>query len=187
MTSPYRNILDEHDGDKVRNQIRWRKTIEFMKGYPFMTLDIGDRSVMTEKLETLYDVGFDNTNIDLDIEDLSTSFAFDYDLITCFEVLEHLFNPLHCLLQMKWVLAPDGRIYISTPRYKPHFLWGNHFHEMSEKSILALFERAGLRVVRRKTIFIMPWRSLLTGFRPWLRLIFDRGYLFELVKGDEHG
>ena len=181
MTSPYRNILDEHDGDKVRNQIRWRKTIEFMKGdykpSGNRVLDIGDRSVITEQLSNMLQGHIINTCIDLDTEPLT---GRDYDMITCFEVLEHLFNPLWCLVQMREALSDDGIMYISTPRYKPHFLWGDHFHEMSEQSILALFERAGLRIVRRKTIFIMPWRSLLTGFRPWLRLIFDRVYLFEL-------
>jgi len=181
MTSPYRNILDEHDGDKVRNQIRWRKTMQFMKDgrFPYPRyLDIGDRSELTTYLEIYFRANFTNTDVDLDAGYLPKGF----NTITCFEVLEHLFNPLHCLLEMKRVLLHDGRIYISTPRYKPHFLWGDHFHEMSEQSILALFERAGLKIVRRKTIFIMPWRSLLTGIRPWLRLIFDRVYLFELEK-----
>lgn len=184
MKSPYRNVLDEHDGEKIRNQIRWRKTIEFIEKsetrfFKIACLDIGDRSMLTGRLERLFRSVFTNTNVDLDVVDLSPPYEYFY-IITCFEVIEHLFNPLHCLLGMRKKLMPGGRIYLSTPRHKPHSMWGNHFHEMSDKSLFALLDRAGLRVVRRKKIFIMPLRSLLTGIRPWLRLIFDRVWLFEL-------
>ena len=182
--SPYRNILDEHDGEKVRNQIRWHKTTKFILAgsapEPWTIpdcLDIGDRSILTERLESLFRAYFASTTVDLDVEKLP---ALGFDVITCFEVMEHLFNPLHCLLEMTKCLMPGGRIYLSTPRFKPHFLWGTHFHEMSDRSLFALLDRAGLRIVRKQKIFIMPWRSLLTGFRPWLRLIFDRVWLFEL-------
>lgn len=187
MSSPYRNVLEENDGEKRRNQIRWRKTIEFIEAGEVLhlgarCLDVGDRSVLTGWLERTFSAPFENTDKDLDVAGWLTESQPPYtlDVITCFEVIEHLFNPLNCLMGIWCLLNAGGRIYLSTPRYKPHFLWGNHFHEMSDKSLFALIERAGLRVVRKQKIFIMPWRSLLTGFRPWLRLIFDRVWLLEL-------
>ncbi len=188
MTSPYRNVLDEHDGEKIRNQNRWHKTIKFiLAGFapePWTIpecVDIGDRSVLTKRLEGIFRAQFTNTDVDLDVDLLfPPKVAHTIDIITCFEVIEHLFNPLFCLLEMKRVLKPNGRIYLSTPRFKPHFLWGNHFHEMSDKSLFALIDRAGLKIVRKQKIFVAPWRSLLTGFRPWLRLVLDRHWLLEI-------
>lgn len=179
MKSPYRNILQPDDGEKRRNQIRWDKTLLFLRpavGRTHRGLDIGDRSTITPELEKYFGFKFDNTSIDLDYAWIPNK----YNVITCFEVLEHLFNPLNCLTEINHALLPGASLYISTPKHKPYFLWGDHFHEMHEKQILALFNRAGFEIIRRETIFTVPLRSLLTGIRPWIRLFYDRVWLFEL-------
>lgn len=183
--SPYREIRPDYGGCP-HVQTRWAKTIEFLNGSlpkAGVGLDIGDRYGLTEMCENHFGIEFENTGLngtDLDVDPLEGQ----YDIITCFEILEHLFNPLHCLLEMKKVLAEGGRIYISTPRHRPSYIWGHHFHEMSARSINALFTRAGLSVVRKDLICIAPWRNCLTGFRPWLRMLIDRTMLFELIEED---
>jgi len=179
MSSPFRNIVDDEYDSKIHNRIRRAKTLEFLTPHENAQkgLDIGERSFFTGQLENLFGIPLDNTSVDLDVG----SFESEYDVITCFEVIEHLFNPLHCLLEIKKALSPGGRIYLSTPCGKPRLLWSpHHFHEMSSRSINALLQRAGLSVVRQKKIRILPWWHYLTGFRPLLRGVCDRTWLFEL-------
>ena len=179
MTSPFRNVIDDAYGEMRSNQVRWGKTMAFLAPAEsaIRGLDIGDRTPFTSELESFFGCPFDSTTVDLDVDIL----VGRYDIVTCFEVIEHLFNPLHCLLQIKKVLASDGKLYLSTPRYKPHVIWDpQHFHEMSSRSIGGLFDRAGFTILRQKVITNLPWWFYLTGVRPLLRGLFDRIWLFEL-------
>ena len=161
-------------------QIRWRKTLAFLNEDKTTksALDIGDRTPFTEKLESFFACPFDNTKIDLDKEHLTG----EYDVITACEIIEHLYNPLHFLMEIRSVLNKGGTLYLSTPKGKPYFLWSeDHFHEMNEKSILALIERAGFRVIRKEEIRIYPFKFYFTGIRPLLRFIFEKHLLLELT------
>ena len=81
------------------------------------------------------------------------------------------------------MLEKNGRLYLSTPQYKPHILWSkDHFHEMHIKSIMSLFTRSGFKVLRKKKIWIQPIFFYFTGIRPFLRLLYERHWLFELEK-----
>lgn len=179
MTSPFRNVVDSDYEVLVHIRLRWKKTVVFMEPMESAVggLDIGDRSAFTTELEVFFGCPFDSTDLDLDTGRLNGQ----YDVVTCLDVIEHLFNPLHCLLQIKEVLAPGGRLYLSTLRYKPHFLWSpHHFHEMSSRSGRALFDRAGFIILRQITITTLPWWRYFTGVRTLLRGLLIRTWLFEL-------
>jgi len=95
-------------------------------------------------------------------------------------VLEHLFNPLFCLEQMKKALHSTGVIYLSTP-YRNHLIWGNrHFHEIDDKRIRWLFAAAGLEIIKQAKIAIrFQWYWHLSGIRPLLRL-FQKTRIYKL-------
>ncbi len=182
MTSPFRTVIDDAYGEERHNKVRWGKTTAFLAPMESATrgLDIGDRTPFTSELESFFGCPFDSTAVDLDVDILTGR----YDVVTCLEVIEHLFNPLHCLLQIKKVLTSEGRLYLSTPRYKPHFIWDpEHFHEMSSRSVGGLIDRAGFTILRQKVIANLPWWFYFTGFRPLVRGLFDRIWLFELRAG----
>ena len=120
---------------------------------------------------------------------------FDYDFPTvqnrkfgtvfCLEILEHLYNPLFFLENLKEILDRNGSIVLSTPG-RPHFLWTeHHFHEIDDKRIKWLFNRAGLEVVRERKYRL--WRGLkfhLSGIRPFLRM-FTYGRVYELKRKEK--
>ena len=182
MNNKYRKKIDNNYNQNIAHKIRWNKTLNFLKHHehePSLGLDIGNRSNLTAMIEEFYGINFKNTNIDLDTEKLNGS----YDIITSFEVIEHLFNPLFNLLEMNKVLRQDGVLYLSTPLQKPHFLWSpNHFHEMSQESVQNLLTRAGFKIVRNTTFKIRPMSFYLTGIKPAIRFFFEKIQIFELKK-----
>lgn len=130
MNAPYRNVVDPAYNAKIHNRVRWKKIADFLPKLEKVEkgLDVGDWSAFTDILERFYNCRFDNATGDLDT-DLPTG---DYGIITCFDVIEHPYNPLHCLLQITSVLQHDGLLLLSTPLFKPHLLWSkNHYHELS--------------------------------------------------------
>ena len=179
MRSLYRSSIDTDYISSQHVLIRWEKTLAFLNKEKNVNtgLDIGDRTPFTDQLEKYFNCTFDNTNIDLDEEHLTGK----YDIITAFEIIEHLFNPLHLLLEIKSILNEGGTLYVSTPKWKPYFLWSNeHFHEMGYDRLHSLIDRAGFCIIREKQIRIQPIWFYFTGIRPILRFIFERHLILKL-------
>jgi len=116
-----------------------------------------------------------------DLDDESYAYPNDYfRTITSFQVIEHLYNPLFHMKEVRRVLHPDGRVFLSTENdnsllCKTLHLFGwkyrPHFHQFSERDMRDLAERAGFGVrsikkIRglRSRIPLMRWLSRTTMF-----------------------
>jgi len=113
----------------------------------------------------------------------------NFDAIYCFEVLEHLLNPLQFLQSIKRYMNNTTPLYISFPTGRPQFLWTKgHFHEYSKNRADKMFELAGLKIINSK---ITPpvWMRLykhFTGIKPFLRLFFPKRWaIYKLRKETE--
>ncbi|MEI7823974.1 MAG: hypothetical protein WCI01_01660 [Chlorobiaceae bacterium] len=185
MQSNYRTVIDALYLKDPAHRIRWRKTLEFLRDSSLAGascsrgLDMGDRTPLTVSLEQFFGCRFENTTVDLDMESLDGVFG----VVTAFEVLEHLYNPLHALLEVKRLLAgEDARLFVSMPLWKPAFLASpNHFHEMTRSSALSLFRRGGFSVVRSAEFRIRHPLFYLTGVKPLLRAWYEKVQIYELV------
>lgn len=100
-----------------------------------------------------------------------------------FEVIEHLFNPVHCLLNIRKVMSDNGRMYLSTPR-RPFWMRNrkNHFHEFQDNSLENLLKRVGFEVVKKKKLRNRPFLQCFKGFRSFLRIFVDKSVLMECKK-----
>ena len=104
FNSPYMHDLKEQNL-KIKTRVN-QVILDFIGKINIgKALDIGTRNPITELLEQNFSTTIDSTNIDLDVEKLSGK----YDTVFCFEVLEHLFNPLHLLLEVHNVLKNDEK------------------------------------------------------------------------------
>lgn len=161
---------------------RHRVTLEFIGDRQLgRVLDIGERNPFTIRLEEKYGIKVENTCGDLDMIELEGK----YNTIFCLEVIEHLMNPLRLLEQINKILEPDGTLFLSTPKHKPHFLWDkHHFTELDEYRLNALVTRAGFEIVRKQFFLTMPLWWYFTGFRPFLRMFFNKGRIVELREID---
>lgn len=134
--------------------------------------DIGSRSVMTNLLSNelrtqIYTI---DTN-DFNFDSLNSDIMFN--TILCFEVLEHLQNPLWFLKQVKSLLKPDGVLYLSIPNRHKYFWTEYHYHEMSGEHIQKwLLNPLDLMILRdQKLRYIKHWTDYLIGFRPLFRAL----------------
>ncbi len=184
-TQRFRTLIDRAYLEEEAHRIRWRKTLDFVAdsvgsgAAPHKGLDLGDRTALTDSLERLLGCPFENTAIDLDTQRLTGSFG----VVTAFEVLEHLYNPLHLMLEVNRLLKEcDGRLFVSMPLWKPAFLASpDHFHEMTRPEALALFDRAGFRVERSAQFRIRRPLFYLTGLKPLLRGWYEKVQIYELL------
>jgi len=181
------------DGDKYLWQTlvhpwtrrRLRKTREFLKKN-LSELNLVPPNAFSKKVGKILCTGAKNdfdedacvcvgaeyhyTNIDLD-----EPFPFieqDFDYVFCFDVIEHLMNPLLFLRELRKMDTP---VIISYPRHPFAPFWGScHFHEFGEKQFYTLLSTAGFKVKHRTTFStrIWWWKYLLNfGIRPKLRFI----------------
>jgi 2-polyprenyl-3-methyl-5-hydroxy-6-metoxy-1,4-benzoquinol methylase len=70
-----------------------------------------------------------------------------WDLVTMFDFIEHVYDPVQTLCEAAKVLAPSGQVLISTPRAGSlgNILTGRWWPEYREEH-LVLFSRAGLLI-----------------------------------------
>lgn len=94
------------------------------------------------------------------LEEVTGSYAAD--LVTSFEVLEHVFDPLDFLKKMAALVRPGGYVFISTlgvDGFDIQILWEkskqisppHHINFLSTKGFLELFKRAGLENIQIST------------------------------------
>jgi SAM-dependent methyltransferase len=149
---------------------RVKGTIDYLskEGYLGNVADCGEENPMKLMIEDQLNIKINSINYDFNYPYKAED---KYDTILCFEVLEHLFNPLLFLEQLKMMLNENGVIYVSTPYHYPQFLkTSRHYHEIPSDRILWLFDAAKLKVLDKKNISCAGnWYNHLYGIRPILR------------------
>ena len=126
-------------------------------------LDIGEPSVVSDCFKNRCGLEIFNVN--------STDFNYEikpsrkYDTVFCFEVLEHLMNPLFFMEEIrKKCLRKDGVVYLSTPvanRFGFYFNESEHFCEYRVDKLKVLFEYAGFKVEKEHKFRTIPfWKEV---------------------------
>ena len=109
-----------------------------------------------------------------------------YDVITAFEVINHLTNHQDFLRRVHAKLKPGGRLYLSTPRPRPFWPWYPHgegnYVEIPIKSLRKILKYTGFEIVREEVKNPWPFRFVLYGIRPPFRWLLNRFTLVECVK-----
>lgn len=169
-------------------QRRYAKTLNFLMSSappPLRILDLGISNPLGELMkEKGYEViNTTGENLDEAPEIVTKNEA---DLVTAFEIFEHLLNPLSVLKML-----PADRLIASVPlslwfakAYKSKSdKWDRHFHEFEDWQFDWLLEEAGWKIVHAE-----KWTSPINklGIRPLLRLFTPRYYIVEAVRKKEH-
>ncbi|HDY89865.1 MAG TPA: hypothetical protein ENH82_17325 [bacterium] len=146
-------------------------------------LDIGERNPLTKRLEKYFATTIDSTIGDLDLQ--LCCFAREYDIVIFSQVIEHLFNPLFCLENIKKVMHKDSILIIGTP-IKPGFITTAtcHFHEMDNRNFKKLIARAGFKITNWQRFY--RYRNFrISGFfgiRPFIRMFYKCHSIVTCIK-----
>ncbi|MCY4158241.1 MAG: methyltransferase [Bacteroidetes bacterium] len=145
---------------------------------PARILDLGTPNELGRRIQS---AGYEVQNTEGDLESVE-SIGEDADVVTAFEILEHLVSPYNVLRAIKaprLVATVPLRLWFAKAYRNPSDPWDRHFHEFEDWQFDWLLEHAGWKIVRTE-----KWTSYgsCTGIRPLLRRFTPRYYAVEAIR-----
>lgn len=166
----------KHEPSTIYEYCLYKQMLRFIGGVNGKCVDIGGQNIKMDFLKKEWGINVKQ----LDSEDFNEcKLSGKYDTVFCFEIIEHLQNPLHFMKQLRKI---GKTVFLTTPA-RPMFLWSpHHFFEMPPKHIEKfIFIPSGFTVVRKKRLYVsFRWWFYLTGIRPFLRLFLNTKWIYEL-------
>lgn len=165
--------------EKTYPDKRFRLTLAFLKKHVNPSDKILDLGVENPFSQIMKREGFNVTNTtgeDLD-NDQSALKNGQYDLVTAFEIFEHLLNPYTVLENVKAnkiLISIPMRLWFSPAYRSKSDPWDRHYHEFEDWQLDWLLEKTGWTIVDRQK-WTNPVKKL--GIRPLLRRFTNRYYL----------
>ncbi|TBW27403.1 methyltransferase domain-containing protein [Gramella sp. KN1008] len=157
---------------------RYQKTLDFLKEVappPAEVLDLGVKNPFTYLMkEEGYNV-HNTTGEDLD-EDFTAVQNGEFDLVTAFEIFEHLLAPYNILKEIrakKLVASVPLKLWFSSAYRSKTDEWDRHYHEFEDWQFDWLLEKSGWEI-KRSIKWANPVNKL--GVRPVLRKFTPRYY-----------
>lgn len=113
------------------------------------------------------------------------------DLAVCFEVLEHVYDPLAFINSLAGLVRSGGHVFVSTlsvDGFDIQTLWGSsksifpphHINFLSIEGFRRLFERAGLEIVSISTPGVLDVDIVLNAFQKNPRLFRNNRFMSQL-------
>ena len=158
---------------------RYKHTLKFLKENVSKEASILDLGVTNPFSEIMRSKGFhvDNTkgeDLDLDTSAVQTEV---YDVVTAFEIFEHLvspFNVINDIKAKKMVASVPLKLWFASAYRSKTDERDRHYHEFEDWQFDWLLEKAGWRIKKRAK-FTNPIKKV--GIRPILRRFTPRYYL----------
>ena len=161
-------------------KIRYQKTLEFLKKNIPTSSKILDLGTVNDFSEIMRKAGYkvENTkgeNLDIDFKIVSNS---DADVITAFEIFEHMlapFNLLNSIKNKKLIASVPLKLWFANAYWNENDDWDKHYHEFEPKQFELLLKRSNWNILASE-----KWKSYnpkKIGFRPLLRRIYSRYYV----------
>lgn len=158
---------------------RFKHTLRFVNDIVSKEEKILDLGVSNPFSEILTQEGFNVTNTSGEDLDLYTNIVKteEYDVVTAFEIFEHLVSPFNVLKDIKakkLVASVPLRLWFAPAYRSKTDKWDRHYHEFEDWQFDWLMEKSGWHILKREK-FTNPVNKI--GFRPLLRKITPRYYL----------
>ena len=158
---------------------RYKLTSEFLNDHVPVSdsiLDLGVKNPFTEVMEKQGYVVTNTNGEDLDI-DTSAVINSDAEVVTAFEIFEHLLSPFTVLKDIKakkLVASVPLKLWFASAYRSKTDERDRHYHEFETWQFDWLLEKTGWTIKARKK-WTNPTKKV--GFRPILRLFTPRYYI----------
>lgn len=165
--------------DKTFPNKRFQKTLSFLQQHISTDESILDLGVHNPFSAIMAGEGFTVENTsgeDLDV-DFSAVRNSNVEVVTAFEIFEHLIAPFNVLQEIKankLVASIPLRLWFSPAYQSKTDPWDRHFHEFEDWQFDWLLEKAGW-TIKDSAKWTNPVRKI--GIRPLLRSITPRYYI----------
>lgn len=165
---------------KNKHSKRFELTLDFLTqsvAPPARILDVGASNPFTQVMSDAgYQVENTPANVDLDL-DFSSVESAEYDVVTAFEIFEHLvapFNLLRAIKAPRLVASVPLKLWFANAYWNESNPWDRHYHEFEPRQFDMLMEKSGWKIIRAE-----KWTSPVSklGLRPILRRFTPRYYI----------
>lgn len=155
---------------------RYEKTLRLLMSAiepPARVLDLGPPNPLAERVSGC---GYTVMHTEGDLDEVPGSIGQTVDVVTAFEILEHLVSPLPVLREINaplLVATIPMRLWFRAAYRSASDPWDRHYHEFEDWQFDWLLEKSGWDIVHRE-----KWTSPIGwfGFRPLLRRVTPRYY-----------
>ena len=158
---------------------RFDRTLTFLKKNAPANCKILDLGIENPFSQSMRVAGFDISNTngeDLDL-DYSSVESNDFDLVTAFEIFEHLVAPFNVLKNIKanqLCASVPLNLWFSKAYWNEEDQWDRHYHEFEVRQFNMVLEKAGWEI---KDFELWTNPSNKIGFRTILRYFTPRHYI----------
>ena len=165
--------------EKTYPNKRFKLTLQFLKKHIKTSDSILDLGVQNPFSEIMISEGYtvENTNgEDLD-EDHSNIESSTADVVTAFEIFEHLLSPYEVLKSIKanrLVISVPLKLWFASAYRSKTDKWDRHYHEFEDWQLDWLLEKTGWTIKDRQK-WTNPVKKF--GIRPILRRFTNRYYI----------
>lgn len=165
--------------EKTYPNKRFKLTLQFLQKHISTSETILDLGVKNPFSEVMVSEGYTVENTkgeDLD-EDRSTIENSSADVVTAFEIFEHLLSPYEVLKSIKTeklVISVPLRLWFASAYRSKTDKWDRHYHEFEDWQLDWLLEKTGWKIIDRQQ-WTNPVKKI--GIRPLLRHFTNRYYI----------
>ena len=165
--------------ENISHDKRYHKTLSFLKKHIQLSSSILDLGVNNPLSRLMQQQGYKVKNTsgeDLD-EDQSSLINSKAEVVTAFEILEHLLSPYQVLKSIKaekLVVSVPLRLWFSPAYRSKNDMWDRHYHEFEDWQFDWLLEKTGWRIIASEK-WTNPSSSI--GIRTLFRYFTSRYYI----------
>ncbi len=158
---------------------RYKLTLQFLKEHIPKSSNILDLGIENPFSKVMNENGYKVKNTkgeDLDM-DTSSILNSDAEVVTAFEIFEHLLSPFTVLQDIKankLVVSVPLKLWFASAYRSKTDKWDRHYHEFEDWQFDWLLEKTGWTVKARKK-WTNPTKKI--GIRPILRWFIPRYYI----------
>lgn len=159
---------------------RYTKTLTFLKKHAPENASLLDLGTENPFSIIMKEAGFSVQNTqgeDLDV-DYQKYTNLGVDLVTSFEIFEHMLAPFNILKSLKTkrlIASVPLKLWFASAYWNEKDDWDKHYHEFEVKQFNFLLEKTGWKIKDSELWTSSDWRKI--GVRPILRHFTPRYYI----------